>query len=160
MKNINRIGVALFITMAMAMTIASGTARAQGSADDHAAVWAAVEAIWAAEARADNDDLEQMLATEFMGWPKGSPTPRSKTSTEIWREFGQDQTKTLQHELYPLSIVVHGDMAVAHYVYTNAVQARDKSVEVSNGRYTDVLVRDNGVWKFIAWHGGDDSAAN
>jgi hypothetical protein len=47
-------------------------------------------------------------------------------------------------------------MAVAHYLYTNAVQTKDKKIEVSNGRYTDILVRDGDVWKFIAWHGGDN----
>jgi hypothetical protein len=51
-------------------------------------------------------------------------------------------------------------MAVAHYLYSNAVQARDESIKVSNGRYTDVLVRADGSWKFISWHGGDDSSAD
>jgi len=27
---------------------------------------------------------------------------------------------------------------------------------MSNGRYTDILVRKEDGWKFIAWHGGDD----
>ena len=62
----------------------------------------------------------------------------------------------MTHELYPLSFVVHGDMAVVHYLYTLAVQTRDKKVVVTNGRYTDVLVRDGTQWKFISWHGGDD----
>jgi uncharacterized membrane protein len=47
-------------------------------------------------------------------------------------------------------------MAVAHYLYTNAIENKEGETEVSNGRYTDVLVRVDGSWKFIAWHGGDD----
>ncbi|NIV18549.1 MAG: hypothetical protein GWN47_09145, partial [Woeseiaceae bacterium] len=31
-----------------------------------------------------------------------------------------------------------------------------KSTDLSNGRYTDVLVRDDGAWRFISWHGGAD----
>ena len=89
-----------------------------------------------------------------MGWPSQSPAPRSKASTRMWARFNANQAKGLTHELYPLSIVVHGDVAIVHYLYTSAMQNRDKSVEMENGRYTDVLVRDGGAWKFLSWHGG------
>ena len=55
-----------------------------------------------------------------------------------------------------LAIVVHRDVAIAHYLYTNAEEDKEGAVEVSNGRYTDVLVRGADGWKFIAWHGGKD----
>jgi ketosteroid isomerase-like protein len=124
-------------------------------ASDQAAVWAAVERIWETAENGGNW-VESMLSADFMGWPNTSPAPRSKASVRMWNRFEQEQTNGITHELYPLSIVVHGDMAVVHYLYTNAVQTRDKKTEVSNGRYTDVLVRDGGAWKFISWHGGDD----
>ena len=60
------------------------------------------------------------------------------------------------HELYPLAIVVDGDVAIAHYLYTSAYQNKDDEVEMNNGRYTDILVRTAEGWKFIAWHGGND----
>lgn len=154
MRLICGFGVNVF---AMAMLLA-GAAHAQGSTSDQAAVWAAVEAIWVAEERADNDEIDEMLTDDFMGWSNNTPTPRNKSSSRMWREFGQDQSKAVHHELYPLSIVVHGDTAIAHYLYTNATENRDKKVEVVNGRYTDVLVRDGGTWKFFSWHGGDDAS--
>ena len=136
--------------------LCSASAFAQGSTNDQAAVWAAVEAIWVAEEREDNDRVDAMLTDDFMGWSNSAPAPRSKASSRMWREFGQEQGKALQHELYPLSIVVHGDTAIAHYLYSNAYQGADDDVEVVHGRYTDILVRDGDSWKFIAWHGGDD----
>ena len=135
--------------------LTSNAALAQGSADDQAAVWAAVEEIWVAEERGDDDWVDTMLTGDFMGWPAVSPAPRSKASTRLWARFDADQTKGLAHELYPLSIVVHGDMAVVHYLYTMAIQTKDRQTVTSNGRYTDVLVRDDTGWKFISWHGGD-----
>ena len=74
----------------------------------------------------------------------------------MWDRFNNEQSELIAHELYPLSIVVHDDVAIAHYVYTSANEDKDGKVEVSNGRYTDVLVRTDNGWKFIAWHGGDD----
>jgi ketosteroid isomerase-like protein len=72
----------------------------------------------------------------------------------MWARFNADQSKGLTHELYPLSIVVHGDTAVVHYLFTVATQNKDKRIVTENGRYTDVLVRDGETWKFISWHGG------
>ena len=62
----------------------------------------------------------------------------------------------VEHELYFQNIVVHGDVAVAHYLFSSAYQDNDDEVEMSSGRYTDVLIRTDEGWKFIAWHGGDD----
>lgn len=154
MRLIGRFGV----TLLASVILFAGNLYAQGSTSDQAAVWAAVEAIWDAEERADNNDIDAMLTDDFMGWTSNTPTPRNKSSSRMWREFNQDQSKGAHHELYPLSIVVHGDTAIAHYLYTNATESRDKEVEVVNGRFTDVLVRDGGSWKFIAWHGGDDAS--
>ncbi len=146
-----------FLAGIFLFTSAAATAQdaVPDQASDQAAVWAAVERIWETAENGGNW-VESMLSADFVGWPKTSPAPRSKASVRMWNRFEQEQTNGITHELYPLSIVVHGDMAVVHYLYTNAVQTRDKKTEVSNGRYTDVLVRDDGAWKFISWHGGDD----
>lgn len=139
---------------AVGLLAATTPADAQGSVDDQATVWATVEEAWTAQERGDNDWVDRMLSADFMGWPNESPAPRSKGSTRMWERFNGEQNKSLSHELYPLSIVVHGDMAVVHYLFSTAFQTRDKKTVVSNGRFTDVLVRDGGEWKFISWHGG------
>jgi len=148
---IRSIALALFFSF-----FCQSQALAQDSADDHAAVWESVEEIWDAQERGDNEWVETMLSADFMGWPNQSPAPRSKASTRMWARFDADQNKGLVHELYPLSIVVHGDIAVVHYLYSTVIQTKDKTQESTNGRYTDVLVRDSDSWKFISWHGGAD----
>jgi ketosteroid isomerase-like protein len=135
-----------------------GGADTQQAADDYVAVWSVIEEQWEASQRGDRRWVEQLLSADFKGWPKNSPAPRDKASTRMWNDFGSKQSKGLAHELYPLSTVFHGDMAVAHYLYTNATENKDGETKVANGRYTDVLVRIDGEWKFITWHGGDDEA--
>ena len=134
------------------------SAVAQSATDDYVAVWSVIEEQWEASQRGDRRWVERFLSADFIGWPKNSPAPRDKASTRVWNEFDAKQSKGLEHELYPLSTVIHGDMAVAHYLYTNATENSDGETEVSNGRYTDILVRVDGEWKFIAWHGGDDDS--
>ena len=57
---------------------------------------------------------------------------------------------------FPVSIVVTGNLAVVHYRYTMARENYRKEREMVSGRYTDILLKDGGSWKFISWSGGDD----
>ena len=152
MKNNVMLGVALLGVSFFSF----GLLQAQEASDDSADVWAAVEAAWEADEKGDKRWVDRMLTDDFAGWSKNSPAPRSKDSTRMWDRFSDQQGKSLAHELYPLSIVVHDDIAIAHYLYTNAYEDKKDELEMSNGRYTDVLVRTDDGWRFIAWHGGDD----
>lgn len=148
--------VKLAAVLALGLCGGASAAFAQDGADE-AAVWTAVERQWRAEQRRDKNWTDEMLAADFVGWPNESPAPRNRTSTRLWSDFNSRQSDTLEYELYPMSIVVHGDMAVAHYVYTIATKRKNDEASIRNGRYSDVLVRIDGGWKFIAWHGGDDA---
>ncbi|MDH3274891.1 MAG: nuclear transport factor 2 family protein [Gammaproteobacteria bacterium] len=139
----------VFLTM-------SGLGLAQENHNDQADVWSTIEDQWGAEEKGDKKWIDRLLSEDFSGWPKNSPAPRSKASTTMWDRFRDDQGETVAHELYPLAIVVNGDVAIAHYFYSSAFKDTDDNVEVSNGRYTDILIRTEEGWKFIAWHGGDD----
>ena len=129
---------------------------AQDTRDDEADVILTIEEQWEAEQDGDEDWLDEMLIDNFSGWPTSAPAPRSKSSTQLWNRFQDTQGKMIEHELYFQNIAVHGDVAVAHYLYTSAYQDNQDKVEVTNGRYTDVLVRTQDGWKFLSWHGGDD----
>ena len=119
-------------------------------------VWSVIEQEWNADEDGDRDWPDRLLTEDFSGWGYDSPAPRSKTSTKMWDRFSEQLGKMVAHELYPLSIVVHNDVAVAHYLYSSAFKPKDGDIEVSNGRYTDVLVRTDEGWRFLTWHGGDD----
>lgn len=127
-----------------------------GSAD----VWAVVEAQWNAEAKGDSKWLDNLLADDFSGWSNESPAPRNKSSTKMWDRYTDSLGSMKAHELYPLAIIVRGDTAIAHYLYSSAYEDKDGEVEMTSGRYTDVLVRTDDGWKFIGWHGGADPDAD
>lgn len=130
-------------------------ALAQDAPADAADVILAIEEQWEAVQTGDKDWIEQRLHDQFSGWPNESPAPRSKMSTEKWNRFFTTQGRVVEHELYFQNIVVNGDVAIAHYFYTVANENKDGEVKVRNGRYTDVLVRTDDGWTFLAWHGGD-----
>lgn len=132
------------------------SAYAQDSANDQADVWTVIEGQWDAQENGDADWADRLLTDDFTGWQKVSPSPRSKSSTKMWNRVDEMTGKMIAHELYPLSIVVRGDVAIAHYLYRSAIQSSDANIEMGNGRYTDVLIRTEDGWKFVAWHGGKD----
>ena len=152
MKNFLKLSIAILGISLFSFT----TSLAQEVHDDSADVWSAVEGQWAADEKGDKRWIDRLLTDDFSGWSKTSPAPRSKSSTQMWDRFTDEQGKMVAHELYPLSIVIHGDMAIAHYLYTSATEDKEGEVETSNGRYSDILVRTDDGWKFISWHGGDD----
>jgi len=142
--------------LATAALLLSGIAAAQDAVADQAGVWAVVEQQWNAVADGDKKWIDELLADDFTGWPNIAPAPRNKASTKMWNRFNESQGKLVAHELYPLAIAIHDDVAVAHYLYTSAYKDRDGDVEMNNGRYSDVLVRTDDGWKFLSWHGGSD----
>ena len=142
----------------MSLLLAGGPSSAQEteSVNDQADVWAVVEQQWNAQEKGDRKWVDQLLTDDVTGWRKESPAPRGKASTKMWNRFAAQISEMVAHELYPLSISVNGDVAIAHYLYTSATKDKDGEIETNNGRYTDVLVRTDDGWRFIAWHGGPD----
>lgn len=145
--------LSVFLILIVSVTNA---AVAQEPPSDGANVWVVIEEQWNAEEKGDKRWPDRLLTDDFSGWDKSSPAPRSKNSTIYWNRFAERQGETIAHELYPLSILVRGDTAIAHYLYTTAFQSKDGEIEVTNGRFTDVLVRTDQGWKFLSWHGGAD----
>jgi len=119
-------------------------------------VWAVIEAQWEAEAAQDRDWPDRSLHASFVGWDKHQPAPRDQISTKRWNAPELQDGKALMQELYPQRIVVQGDTAVLHYTYTVLAVDHKGDRVTRHGRYTDVLINDGG-WKFLAWHGGDDN---
>lgn len=143
---------------ATALMVCPATAyAAEGMSKDQSAVWSAVEAQWAATKAKDANWADRMLADGFYGWSNSLPAPRSKASEAAWTRFGMEEGTALMQELHPMQVVVSGNTAIAHYYYVQTNQSKDGKRKQETGRWTDVLVRDGGGWKFIGWNGGADS---
>lgn len=150
MNALAKLLVALAGTLLFTMTFA------EDQREDDAEVLLTIERAWEANRKGDHDDFDAMLVDDFMGWSKESPAPRSKTATVRWLRLYDDIGRIMRYELHPLWIKVEGDVSVAHYLYTVAIKDKEGAIKISNGRFTDILVRTEEGWKFLAWHGGHD----
>jgi ketosteroid isomerase-like protein len=129
-------------------------AGAQTWSDEQLEVWQTIKSEWEMSKSKDSDRLNRLLHEKFLGWGNADPAPRNRASVVMWDRFNNETNSTLVYELYPLGIVVHKDTAVAHYLYSMAVEDQEGERETESGRYTDILVKDGGQWKFLAWSGG------
>ena len=124
--------------------------------DEQIEVWKVIEAQWKASMEKDATWPDKYLHEKLLAWSDENPMPRDKSSMGKWVRYGMENSTALLQELYPVGIVVHGNTAVAHYFYSQASENRKGERETVHGHYTDILVKENGTWQFLAWSGGDN----
>jgi hypothetical protein len=100
--------------------------------------------------------IDTMVHPNQRFWETGSPMPRDKASLKHWSRFESESGTVLQQELFPIAATVTGNVAVVQYHYTVVSENYKKERETETGHYTDVLIKENGRWMFLAWAGGED----
>jgi ketosteroid isomerase-like protein len=148
------------VLMATIVLVLPMSLAAQEWDSDQTEVWETIVAQWEAAKAKDMTWTEKYLHPSFLGWTDTYPMPRHKAAYQEWQRYSAENSQTLVQELYPVGIVVVGSIAVAHYYYSTAAEDREGKRETTHGRYTDVLIKQDGKWIFIAWRGGDNPKLN
>ena len=102
--------------------------------------------------------VDKMVHPNLSYWDVDQPGPQNKASLARWNRYSSSASTALEQELFPISVTITGNLAVAQYRYTVVRENYKKERETVTGRYTDVLIKEGGRWQFIAWAGGDDAA--
>ena len=140
----------------LALCTFAGAASAQTLSPEQQEVWKVEQQQWKMDAAKDNSWIDTLLLPSVTFWETGAPMPRDKASLMHWSRYENESSTVLEQELYPISTTITGNVAVVQYYYSMARENYKKERESVTGHYTDVLVKDGGHWKFIAWAGGDD----
>ncbi len=135
----------------------AGAASAQTWSAEQQDIWKMEQQQWKMNAAKDLSWIDTMVHPNLRWWETGQPMPRDAASLRHWSRFEADSGAVLEQELFPISATVTGNVAVVQYNYMVARENTKKEREMVTGHYTDVLIKDGGNWKFIAWAGGDDS---
>lgn len=142
--------------VACAAWMLSSPASAQGWNAEQQEVWQVEEQQWKMAAAKDQSWIDSMVHPNVSYWETGQAMPQNRASLTRWFRYQSTTATTLEQELTPISIVVTGNVAVVNYYYSAARENQKKEREMVTGHYMDVLIKDGGRWKFIAWAGGDD----
>jgi hypothetical protein len=139
--------------MLCAMT---GAVSAQALSSDQQEVWKVEHQQWQMTKDKDLSWIDKLLHPNMQFWETGAQMPRSFESLKHWGRYETDSGTVLEYELFPISVTVTGNVAVAEYHYMLARENYKKDRETVTGHYQDVLMKEGGRWLFIAWSGGDD----
>ena len=145
--------VAVAVAMGVAMVVAAGAAAGDWS-EDQKQVWSNVEAYWAEYADGDVEGFLGYMHEDYLGWGLEQPVPTGKESSRKWLAHNMPLRKIGMYELMPVGMRIHGDVAVVHYYFTYAYQSLDGERGSSQGRWTDILVRQGDRWVLLSDHGG------
>ena len=119
-------------------------------------VWKLEEQQWQMAKDKDLSWIDKMVHSNISYWDVDQPAPQNKASLQRWNRYNNSNATVLEQELFPISMTITGNIAVAQYRYSVARENYKKERETVTGRYTDVLVKEGGRWLFVAWAGGDD----
>jgi hypothetical protein len=134
----------------------TSTATAQTWNPEQQEIWRLEEQQWKMDAAKDLTWIETLVHPNISIWNVDFPAPQNKASLSRWVKHDSQMRTVLEQELFPISVTITGNVAVAHYRYRVASENHKKERETVTGHYSDVLIKENGRWLYIAWAGGDD----
>ncbi len=109
------------------------------------------------EACISTNDYDQWVSCfhdDFVGWGMGFPVPTSKSDRA---KANVDDFETFYSEVLlfkPLSVVMHGNTAIIIYIANRKTTNNDtQEVTYTTSLWTDVCLREDGNWYWIADHG-------
>ena len=134
----------------------AGAASAQTWSAEQQEIWRFEEQQWKMAAAKDLSWVDTMVHPNVSAWGTAQPAPQDKASLARWSKYDSSSNTVLEQEIFPISVVITGNIAVVNYRYMVASENYKKERETVTGRYMDILVKENGRWLFLAWAGGDD----
>lgn len=145
---------ALIVPFALAALASVASAQTWSAAQQE--VWKLEDQQWKMAAEKDISWIDKMVHPNLSYWDSNQIAPQNKASLTRWDRYNNSNSTVLEQELFPISMTITGNIAVAQYRYAVARENYKKERETVSGRYTDVFMQDGGRWMFIAWAGGDD----
>ena len=141
---------------ALALFAFAGVASAQTWSAEQKEVWAFEELQWKMAAAKDLGWIDTMVHPNITYWETGQPRPQQGISSlKRWNRYSNTTATALEQEILPISITITGNVAVVAYHYMVAREDYKKERETVTGQYLDILIKESGGWRFIAWSGGD-----
>jgi len=146
----------LWLALPLALVLFAPAASAQTWTAEQQELWKLEEVQWKMSAEKDLTWIDKMVHPNISFWDNGEVAPQGKASLTRWNRYTSGNATVLEQEVFPISMTITGNVAVAQYRYKTARENYKKEKETVTGRYTDVFMKDGTQWKFIAWAGGED----
>jgi ketosteroid isomerase-like protein len=105
------------------------------------------------------ENLEALLACsheDSVVFRYGMPGTSSKADTRKNLPLFWANEDMVEYWINPLAIRIIGDVAIIHYYFYELVRDKEGKETFRRYRWTDIMVKQDGKWVWIADHGGED----
>ena len=148
--------LSLLITMGLIYVLTAVPASAQDWSKEQLEVWKNVQTYWDLDAKQDLDGFMSYFHEDYIGWSKRNAFPGDKTMAKKWIGESYKDSKTLITDLSPLAINIFGNVAIVHYYYTQLSENKEGKRTNEQGRWTDILMKQDDRWVLIGDQGRRD----
>jgi len=140
---------------AMLIVFAGSNLQAQTWSKDQKAVWDYVQSYSDAYQSGDYEKFISVIHEDYQGWAYRAIVPSDKETAAKYIKMGMEMRDVPFYNQTPLSIQVFDDFAIVHYIFHGFSKNKESGeTEEFRGRWTDILMKDDGKWYLIADHGG------
>ena len=113
-------------------------------------VWSTVVSTWEDDL-AGKEWISKHCVDEVLAWSLDNPMPMNKTSLLRDRKHSSKNSQMVYYDVQLAGIVIKGNTAIVHYYFKNEIKDNEGKVKKDNGRLTDILTKEKGKWKYLAW---------
>lgn len=114
-------------------------------------VWKVVQSYWKVNTA---DELMEFIHQDYIGWSPEVPMPVDKPTSRLQLTNWFNTTKSHIITIAPAGMRLFDNVAVVCYYYTELYSDSEGKQKTEQGRWTDVLMKQDGKWLLIADHGG------
>jgi ketosteroid isomerase-like protein len=150
MKQFSKIFLAIFI----AFFLFNVNSFAQEWSKEQKEVWAGVEKYWEIN-NSDPQAYFKYFDDSYLGWSYDNETPGTKENAFKSSKYFSSKGKQQFNIITPSKIWVNGNFAFVHYYFTQVSESNDGKPNTEKGRWTDILMKKNGTWMLVGYHGGE-----
>jgi hypothetical protein len=119
-------------------------------------LWKRVLDLWALSKGRDEGPIRSALHPQYVGWDMSAPFPHDLDAAV--RSVSGDSPELREYELHPLSVQVYdGHVGVVHYTYSATVVPKGGQPINVTGRWSEVYLKQGGIWRMISVSGRPDA---
>jgi hypothetical protein len=119
-------------------------------------LWNRVGELWALSKVRAEQQIRSTLHPDYVGWDMNTPLPHDREAAV--HSVCAASAELGEYELLPLSVQVYEQqVGVVHYSYVAVLISKATPSTSVTGKWSEVYLKHDGVWKMIAASGRPDT---
>ncbi|MBN1333577.1 MAG: DUF4440 domain-containing protein [Synergistales bacterium] len=118
-------------------------------------LWEHVGNLWEMSKERNKSKIQATLHPRYVGWDINADLPHDREAAT--QSVLGDAPTLLEYDLRPLSVQIYESIVgVVHYFYSANVLSRNGQVLTITGKWSEVYLKQEGIWMMVSVSGRPD----